>query len=234
MLSMRLSSLNILSVRYLVLEDALGAKMNSFYSGASYYVPNQGTTPLSSSNPLVARFTVPTINMVGTTKVIVAFSGMNVTASSGSNTVDMKLLGTYEDSTTIRVDITSGSSTVLNVGSIMFCIIGYNVQDAMAWPFPAVIINSGVFDTSTPYMDTNSTFKTYNTFWGLSYVKSKNHNDFTCDSSLTANVAITGVTADSTAQWVSAILVLKYCDPTTPYYLQSQDKCYDLCPNLYY
>lgn len=115
-------------MRYLLLENALLSKLNSFYSGASYYVNNQGTFAFSSSNPIVGRLTVPAINMTGTTKVILAFSGMNVTATDSSKTIDMKLVGSYEDSTTIRVDITSASSTVLNVGSIMFCVIGFNVQ----------------------------------------------------------------------------------------------------------
>lgn len=104
----------------------------------------------------------------------------------------------------------------------------------MAWPFPAVVFTYSVFPTSSPYLDTNTIFKTYNSFWGLVYIKTKNANNFTCSSSLVVDTSITGVTIEQTAQWTGVLLTLKYCPSTNPYYLTSQDKCYDICPNLYY
>ena len=95
MYSMRLSSLQVLSVRYLLLENTLASKLNKFESGASYYVNNQGTKPLSSGSSLVARIPVTAINMTGTLKVIVAFSGLNATLSDSTKTVDLQLVGSY-------------------------------------------------------------------------------------------------------------------------------------------
>jgi hypothetical protein len=93
-----------------------------------YYADNYTYTPLTSSNPIVAKFTVPTINTTGTPKALIAYSGMNATCTDSTYSVDIKIVANYLNSTTVKVDITSALSTVLNVGSVVMSLIGYNVE----------------------------------------------------------------------------------------------------------
>lgn len=106
---------------------SLANKINCFTKGI-YFFDNYGYTPLSSSSPIVAKFTVNAINTVGTLKALVAFNGMNVSCTDSTYSIDIKLTASYLNSTTIKVDITSALSTVLNVGSVAMSIIGYNVE----------------------------------------------------------------------------------------------------------
>jgi len=181
---MRISGLSTLAIRYILLDYPYASKMTHFYSGATYYVNNSATVPFSSLNPINTLFGVPAINTIGTTKAFVAFSGLNATATDATLTIDMKFAATYPSSTTMRVAVTSASTKILNVGAIVFCIIGFNVQDAMAWPFPAARLTTPTFLTSSPATDSGNLFQSYNSFWGLTYVQTANQATLTFDSSL--------------------------------------------------
>ena len=104
----------------------------------------------------------------------------------------------------------------------------------MAWPWPAARATVGNFLTSSPYSDSGNLIQTYNTFWGVSYLKTSNQNSLTFSSSFAVNTSITGVSVDQSFEWKFIVFEVKECDASTPYYMTSEDKCYDICPNFYY
>ena len=94
LVSQKLSGLEKLQVRFLVLDLSLANKINCFTKGI-YFFDNYGYTPLSSSTPIVAKFTVSAINNVGAAKALVAFNGMNVSCTDSTYSIDIKLTASY-------------------------------------------------------------------------------------------------------------------------------------------
>jgi hypothetical protein len=115
--------------------------------------------------------------------------------------MDIKIASFYSSSVVLQVDITSSTATILNLASVAVWIIGFNIQDAMAWPWPAIKATVGSFLTNSPFSDTGNLIQTYNTFWGVSYLKTTNQASLTFNSSLAVNTSITGVSVDQNFEW---------------------------------
>ena len=105
-------------------------------------------------------------NLTGGTKAYVFFTGLNATATS-NNVFDISLQASYPAAGILRVTVSSQSSTSLTFGAVAMTLIGFNILTASTWPFPAMRTDDGVFTTTSQYLDTNSTFQTYNTFYGI-------------------------------------------------------------------
>jgi hypothetical protein len=234
-LSRSLSRISTLQVRYLILDDRF-TKIVHFYAAARYYVQNAGTNIYNTANPVVNLFGLPAINTVGATRVFVLLNGFNATANSPTNSFDFKLVPQYPSSTTLRVTTSSANSETIQISSLCYCIIGYNENDMQVWPFPAARITIGTFNLGSPFADANSVFETYNTFWGMNWLTITGLNTLAWDSQLTVHTNIAGSTSatGSLFTWTGLAFEFKECNATTPYYLQSQDLCYDICPNRYY
>ena len=235
--SKSLSQLSLLKARYLILDSAF-TKMTHFYGSARYYVQNYGTSNYDTINPVINNFGLPAINTVGTTRIFVFLNGFNATSSSATSySFDIAMVPQYIGSSTLRVTTTSNNAATIQISSLCFAIIGYNENDAMAWPFPAARISLGTFDLSTPWTDVNSTYETYNTFWGIRALNTTGLTTIDISTSLTPQTSVTASTtqAGSSYNLVGLSFEFKECNASsTPYYMVSQDLCYDICPSRYY
>ena len=97
----------------------------------------------------------------------------------------------YIGSSVLRVTTTSSNAVTIMFNGFSFAVIGYNEGDTMSWPFPAARISLGTFDLSSPWVDSNSTFETYNTFWGLKSFNTSGLTTVNWDSSLTPQTSVT-------------------------------------------
>lgn len=166
-LSTSLSRISVLSSRYLILDTAF-TKITHFYASARFYVQNSGNNTYDSSNPIISNFGLPGgLNTTGTVRALAMLNGFNATASSSTNSFDLRLTASYISATTFRVKAESTIFTPLYLSSIIYCIVGYNEDAAQEWPFPAGRITLGTFTPYTPFTDSNSIFESFNTFWGL-------------------------------------------------------------------
>ena len=124
---MRASKISALNMRYILVDSPLSNKMTHFYSIGSYYVQNATTKIFDPSNPASVSFSIPTINIATATQSIVGINGVNASCSDSSLSVDIKISSYYSSSNVLQVDITSSSTTVLNLASVAVWIIGFNV-----------------------------------------------------------------------------------------------------------
>ena len=102
-LSMSLSRLSQLKLRYLVLESTFD-KITHFYGSATYYVQNQGTTDYDIANPIINNFGIPAINTATTTRVFTFLNGFNATANNATNAFDIEMTASYPLATVLRVE----------------------------------------------------------------------------------------------------------------------------------
>ena len=132
--------------------------------------------------------------------------------------------------------MTSAISTQVQVATIWASIIGFNINDAMSWPWPALGISYSYFAPSGPYVDINGSFQSYNTFWGNTWFGISNIPNLQWSSTLNIGSSVTAAStfAFNNMQFFGFTLTYKECVTTTPYYMTSQGLCYDICPNLYY
>lgn len=102
-LSTCLSQISVLSSRYLVLDSAF-TKITHFYSAARFYVQYAGNNTYNSSMPIISNFGLPGgLITSGTVRALVMLNGFNATASTSTNSFDIKLTATYLSATTFQV-----------------------------------------------------------------------------------------------------------------------------------
>jgi len=194
LVSMQFSSLAAVAIRYLVLDSPYVNKM-SILSTAIFYIDYGGTQPFDVNNPVICNFGIPTMNIAGNVKSYVFFNGLNGTATTSANEFDIKLVSSYPDPATFTVTATSSTNSVI-LGAIMMTILGLNLDDAQVWPFPAMWIDSGTFNPTTPYLDPNNTFQTYNTFWGVTWLGVSNQAFIEWSSPFTVNTSMSAASAN--------------------------------------
>ena len=115
-------------------------------------------------------------------------------------------------------------------------LLGFNILTASTWPFPAMRTDDGVFTASSQYLDTNSTFQTYNTFYGLTGFGFSGQNILDWKTTFTPMTSI-GASSAVPFNYLSGMGIVfwvKECKAPTIYYMISNDTCYDICPNYYF
>ena len=150
--------------------------------------------------------------------------------------IDLTMTASYPFAGGLRITITSGISTIVNLGAVQMTVLGFNILEAESWPFPAMRTEDGVFTTTSAYLDTNSTFQTYNTFYGITGF------GFTGQSAIGFNTTfspLNSIIASSTIPFThlkgqGVIFWVKECKSPTIYYMISNDTCYDICPYYYF
>lgn len=237
LLSKSLSQISALKKRYMILDSGF-TKITHFYGAARYYVQNYGTNSYDSANPIVNNFGLPSINTVGTTRLFVLLNGFNGTsASNTSYSFDIAMSPQYIGSSTLRVTTASGNAVSIELNSLCYCIIGYNEDNALIWPFPAARITLGSFDLSTPFTGSAATLDSFNTFWGVDSLNTSSLTTINWDSTLTPLTQISATTSQTGSSYTLAGMSFEFkeCNASiTPYYMISEDKCYDICPDRYY
>lgn len=94
--SQRLSYLQALKARYIVLDQPIIARIRFF----SLYREGAGIA-ITNGSPHSATYTVSTINQVGTTRIFAILNGFNLTAPDVNIKLDLKIVGSFVDSTTV-------------------------------------------------------------------------------------------------------------------------------------
>jgi hypothetical protein len=85
------------------------------------------------------------------------------------------------------------------------------------------------------FTDASSKMQAYNTFWGLTRFNIHNQAFIGFTTTLTGTtIQATSSLPFNNLEFLTMIFEFKECDPTTPYYLVSEDLCYDICPAGYY
>ena len=122
------------------------------------------------------------------------------------------------------------------MGSIYASLLGYNIPNAQAWPFPAFKASVATFALSSPLLDSTNSFATYNTYWGLTWFNVSNQANLAWTTTLapSASISCTPTYPLLNLQFLALVFQIKECDASTPYYMISQDLCYDICPSFYY
>ena len=186
-----LSRISTIKTRYMIIDSSF-TKITHFYSSGVYYVDNFGSNPYDAANPIINNFGIPAINTVGTTRLFIFVNGFNATSNSNTSySFDIHMNAQYIGSSVLRVTTTSSNAVTIMFNGFSFAVIGYNEGDTMSWPFPAARISLGTFDLSSPWVDSNSTFETYNTFWGLKSFNTSGLTTVNWDSSLTPQTSVT-------------------------------------------
>jgi hypothetical protein len=205
----------------MLIDSPLSNKLTHLYSIGSYFIQNAATQSFDSTTPANTLFNIPTINIATAYKLLVGMNGINASCTNASFLIDIKITSRYTTSNLLEVNFTSASTTSINLGSIAVWIIGFNIQDAMAWPWPATIATTGNFLTNAAYSDLGNIVQLYNTFWGISTLKTNTQASLIFDSNLVVNTSISGTSFDPNFEWIFTIFQVKECDSTTPYYMMS-------------
>lgn len=70
--------------------------------------------------------------------------------------------------------------------ALVYTLIGYNEEESLSWPFPAIRVTYNSFSPSSPFVSNLSILQSYNTFWGLTELKISSDNFLEFDSDMTA------------------------------------------------
>lgn len=122
---------------------------------------------------------------------------------------------------------------------LYFSYIQYNQIDISLWPFPAgriaYIDLNAINSVSSSYTDSSNIMANYNVWWGFTRFNFANQTSLHMNSAQT-NITIQTSSALPFANLDLTMLIFQFkeCDPSTPYYMISQDLCYDICPKGYY
>ena len=216
-------------IRYILLEAAY--TKNKLYT---LYIYSTGTT-INSVTPYISNFGLPAMNVTGTMRAFLAFIGFNLTAPNSTIEYDLKGSATFLSSTTLQVMIETTVVNNLIMNGVTFAFIGYNKELVASWPFPAGQLNYATFQssgTTAVYSDTKNITRDYNTFWGLTRLNINSQQRVQFSSDLTPMTGIVGTSLYpfNNLDFNVIIFLFKECDQTTPYYMQSNDTCYDICP----
>jgi hypothetical protein len=162
---LKISGIYSCGIRYLVLDSPYLNKATDIFTGI-FYIQNYTTISFNNAAAQNLIFGSLMNNLTGGTKAYAFFNGINATATT-NNIIDITLQASYPFAAGFGIMITSAISTPLSLGAVQMTVLGFNILAASTWHFPALRTDDGVFTTTSPYLDTNSTFQTYNTFYGI-------------------------------------------------------------------
>ena len=156
-----------------------------------YYIAT-GTMSLDVINPRIVNYNgMPTVNTAsGTVFAASVFSGCKMYASSSNLKFDLKMEASVPSSSVYRVKMTSGIPETVYVYHIYTSILAFNLNDAVAEPWPALAISYNTFKPGSPYQDTNGSFQDYNTFWGVTWFNVNNQPSLEWSTTLTTGSSV--------------------------------------------
>ena len=235
--STSLSQLKALTIGIIVLSN--GFDKLSLYT-LSYYTVSGGATTFNSANPITTNYGYPTQNLTGNYIQFVYIMGLNITAPTGTNLFDIKAIASMTSASILTVVLETTVAGDMGVGAVKMGYWSFNEGELGSWPFPAARTNPATFSGSAgstfQYTDSGQIAQDYNTFWGFTRLSISGQSTVQFGSTLTplSDISVSSTVGFNDMEWMVQIFEFKWCNESAPYYMQSEDLCYDVCPARYY
>ena len=224
-----MDKLRTMTIRYLIIDSSWGVFSFAWLMKPIY-------TFVSSSTSYNYTMADTGTNTTGTINSYSSLTGFDVAAASATNELSLvhSITKTLD---TLFGQLTSLSSTPVDVWYISFNILSYNVGEMNVLPGKITI---GSFDATNAaalrFVDNFSKLRQYNCLFGLKGFYIINEAFLSWNGTVATNSSIT-VTSDNNFQYFKftyIILEEYWCQEATIYLLIATSTCYDICPNGYY
>lgn len=222
-----------LSLRYITIAPLFG----TYYFSYCWFFPQ-----LSMVQGVIASFASVgegPFNSSGTYQLWITMAGVDATLAS-NNKIDLYPNAMVTNATTITYTVSTISTVSFYLRSVLLHAFIYNRNELSSLARPMLVTQANfscLYNSSTlSYADPQSNVRNYNTIIGI-----KQYHIFNQASlQYTTNILPNNIVSASTNIYIEysffdiLIFTFNYCPSTTPYYMVSQNICYDVCPQRYY